>query len=292
MSILSLLLLFCHVSSMGQEVEIERVWSSQLDSGEVNLITPQILEIEQAKLIDIYNNMPSFGIYHDNYFTTGVPTNGKVDKNSADAKFQISIRQRLSKKLGFLNTSLMLTYTQKSFWDIYKFSAPFSENNYNPGLIFAKPITDKSNRVFGFGALSFEHESNGRDSIFSRSWNFMTLSGVYLYNYNFYIQAKVWAGLVSEDNEDLLNYRGYGLLAMNYRSSNSRLWVSAIINPRDRFRSYNTTLEVNIKPTKTSNQYLFFQWYNGYAENLAEYDSYSSMVRVGICMKPLMRNFY
>jgi alkylhydroperoxidase/carboxymuconolactone decarboxylase family protein YurZ len=34
----------------------------------------------------------------------------------------------------------MLTYTQKSFWDIYQDSYPFADNNYNPGLALAKPI--------------------------------------------------------------------------------------------------------------------------------------------------------
>lgn len=287
----SLLLLCVSINSMAQVHEIEKIWDHQLETEHLSVTSPQSLRLDTMQLLDIYNKIPSFGIYHDNYFTTGAPTNKKINKNTADAKFQISIRQRLSKNLGFLNTSLMLTYTQKSFWDVYKYSAPFSENNYNPALVFTKLIV-KNNKIKGIGVLSIEHESNGRDSIESRSWNYMTLSGVLFYNYNIYVQAKVWAGLMAEENPDLLDYKGHGLLAVNYRTTNGVFWASAIISPRDKFRSYNTTLELNFRPGKAANQYFFLQWYNGYAENLAEYKTYSSMVRIGICMKPTLRSFY
>ncbi len=65
------------------------------------------------------NNQPSFGIYRDNYFITGVPTNQKINKYTADAKFQISFRQILFKSILPKNNLLALTYTQKSFWNIY-----------------------------------------------------------------------------------------------------------------------------------------------------------------------------
>lgn len=289
--LLSLLTLSVSIHGMAQVHELEKIWEHQLESEHLSGRSPQSLKIDTTQLLYIYNEIPSFGIYHDNYFTTGVPTNQKIDKNTSDAKFQISIHQRLSKNLGFLNTSLMFTYTQKSFWDIYKFSAPFSENNYNPGLLFTKLIL-KDNSIKGVAALSFEHESNGMDSIQSRSWNYMTFSGIYFYNYNIYMQAKIWAGIMAEENPDLLDYKGHGLLAINYRSTNGFFWVSAIVSPRDKFRSYNTTLELNVRPSKSSNQYLFLQWYNGYAENLAEYDTYTSMVRIGICMKPSLRSLY
>lgn len=35
----------------------------------------------------------------------------------------------------------------------------------------SKAIFDKNDHLSGLASLSFEHESNGRDSIFSRSWN-------------------------------------------------------------------------------------------------------------------------
>ena len=45
---------------------------------------------------------------------------GRVTKDNSDAKFQISLRHRLIKSILPLHTYLFLTYTQKSFWEIYK----------------------------------------------------------------------------------------------------------------------------------------------------------------------------
>lgn len=48
--------------------------------------------VDKQTALELFDNTPSFGIFRDNYFVTGVPTNRKIDKHSADAKFQISIR--------------------------------------------------------------------------------------------------------------------------------------------------------------------------------------------------------
>lgn len=287
--LLTLLLISVSINTIGQTQKAE---GRQLDIKHIESESVQSYKIkENQQLIDEFNNIPNFGIFHDTYFLTGVPTNKRIDNASADAKFQISFYQKLSKNLGFLNTSLMLTYTQKSFWDVYLSSSPFSENNYNPALILVKPIVAQ-NTIKWIGILSVEHESNGRDSIFSRSCNFIALSGVYNWNKNIHIQAKIWGGSVSKENKDLFHYRGHGLFAVNYKSSNDRLWISGVITPRDNFRSYNTILEINIRPRKASNQFIFMQWYNGYAENLVDYKLYTSMARFGICMKPLRMSYY
>ncbi|MCK3683101.1 phospholipase A [Maribellus sp. YY47] len=275
-----------------QDKEVEELWKNQIDTGRVVFTKSMYLEINEQQVLDLLDRQPSFGMYKDNYFTTGVPTNKKIDQYSADAKFQISIRQRLTKTVLPFNSLLMLTYTQKSFWDIYQDSYPFADNNYNPGLALAKPIV-VNNKLGGIGILAFEHESNGiGDSLKSRSWNYFVFTGTYFYNMYFTVQAKVWAGGVSDDNPDLLAYRGYGLVAVNYRSKSDRLWISAIVNPLNNLTSFNTQLELNFKIAPKFNQYLFVQWYNGYGERLLEYNQYTSMIRIGICIKPPLRNIY
>jgi phospholipase A1 len=114
-----------------------------------------------------------FGMHRANYLVTGIPTNKKTDKQSADAKFQISIRQRLLESVAPFNSSLFFTYTHKSFWDIYKKSSPITDNNYNPGLMLTKSAIFRD-RLIGIASFSFEHESNGRDSLESRSWNLLS----------------------------------------------------------------------------------------------------------------------
>jgi len=235
-------------------------------------------------------HQPSFGMYHDNYFITGIPTNRPIDKYSADAKFQISIRQVLLRNLLPKNNILAITYTQKSFWDIYRMSSPFADNNYNPGISASRPIT-RNGEFLGIASLGFEHESNGRDSIWSRSWNYVALSGSYFFTPNLSMQIKVMPGWTAAENRDLYNYRGWGLFALNYSAPNERFMMSAVVNPHGCFRAFNTQLELSVKLWKTANQFLFVQWHQGYGENLLEYNRYTSMVRVGICIKSKMRSF-
>lgn len=238
----------------------------------------------------LLESQESFSIFKNNYFISGIPTNKKVTKSTADAKFQISIKQRLVNIDLPFNSFLYLTYTQKSFWDVYELSSPFADNNYNPGLLWATPLSFDNFR--GIAAISVEHESNGEGGDDSRCWNFVSLSCSYFISNNFSTQLKAWYGWTLKENPDLHKYKGYGLVALNYRTKNNRFWASFVINPCKGFRAYNTQLEVNFKISTKLNQYFFVQWYNGYAESLLEYDKYSSMVRAGICLKPQFINIY
>jgi phospholipase A1 len=279
------------VGARAQDGELRDILLQQTDTGKLDFRKPFYLEVEESEIGNLLDRQPSFGMYRDNYFITGIPTNKRIDSHSTDVKFQISIHQRLFKSLLPFNTCLLLTYTQKSFWNLYESSAPFAGNNYNPGLVLAKPLVF-NNKLEGMVSLALEHESNGLDTTQSRSWEYFVLAGSYFFNLNFSIQTKLWAGWTGKNNGDLLQYRGYGLIAFNYRTFNDRFWLSAVVNPRKRLGDFNTQLELNFKTNPKYNQYFFLQWYQGYGENLMEYERYTSMVRVGFCIKPFMRNIY
>lgn len=287
-----LLLLACVPTWVSaQDIEMEERLRVLHDSSRISLRRPVYLEVSPDEAIRLFNRQPHFGLYKDNYFITGIPTNTGITRHNADAKFQVSIRHRLASKMLPYNTVLMLTYTQKSFWNIYEESAPFGDNNYNPGFSLMKAVIS-DNKLRGIATFSLEHESNGKDSTESRSWNYAVLSGIYFFNGNLSAQAKLWAGQLGNENKDLYRYRGYGLVALNYRTSNDVFWVSAIVNPRTKFGNFNTQLELNLKMNPVANQYLFLQWYNGYGESLLEYKRYTSMIRLGICIKPPHRNMF
>jgi phospholipase A1 len=234
-------------------------------------------------------SQPGFGMFRDNYFITGIPTNRKTDKYSADAKFQISIRQRVFESVSPVNASLFFTYTHKSFWDLYKKSSPMTDNNYNPGLTLTKSVIFRD-KLIGMTSFSFEHESNGRDSLASRSWNYFTLSGALFYGNHLSTRARLWYGWTGSDNHDMFNFRGYGLIAIDYRSTEDRFGVSLVMNPCR--EALNTSLKLSLKPYKKAHHYLYLQWYQGYGENLLNYNRYTSMVRLGICIRPPGRNLY
>ena len=64
-------------------------------------------------LIRRFDNTPSFGMYKDNYFIVGTELFGKKNKWNSDAKFQVSIRQRLTNSILPFKTHIYFTYTQK-----------------------------------------------------------------------------------------------------------------------------------------------------------------------------------
>ena len=48
----------------------------------------------------------------------------------------------------------------------------------------------------------------------------------------------------------------------------------------------NVTAEFSWRIWKNANQYFFIQYYNGYGENLLDYNVYRSRLRAGIVIKP------
>lgn len=276
--------------AMAQSNAVKRMWIMQKDSTSKELFKPEYIQVGEKEIIRRIDNEPNFGMYRDNYFITGIPTNKGITRQTADAKFQISIRHRLF--MGYLpyHSFVSLTYTQKSFWDIYRDSAPFGDTNYNPSIMVVTPLLHKR-EVRGMLAVSLEHESNGRDGKESRSWNFLSLSGVYFYNRYFYAQAKLWYGQISrEGNPDLLKYRGLGLVALNYRSFTEQYGASVVLNPS--LHGLNTRVELSLRLNRRDNYSIFVQWEQGYGESLLNYNKYNSMVRVGIALKPPMRSVY
>ena len=251
-----------------------------------NILKPQRLMISEEEVVRMVDKLPSFGVFRDTYFITGIPLNKKTNPSNADITFQISIRQRLTKSVLPYNTFLYLTYSQKSFWNAYSESSPFRDTNYNPGIGIGKSIVH-NNRLLGGVFFQLMHESNGREDIYSRSWNYISLSGKYFLNARVNLAAEVWIPWVDgENNRDLLDYRGIGYISTNFTADRHKWWFSAKINPRKGFININTELTAGFKLSTSSNQYLYARLYNGYGESLLDYNQYSLNFRIGICIKP------
>lgn len=250
------------------------------------------IRITEQEVVKVLDALPAFAVYRDIYFTSGIPLNEKITTKSADALFQISFRQRLTKSHLPFNTFAYLTYTQKSFWDIYDESAPFRDSNYNPGIGIGKYII-RNNKLEGAMFMQIEHESNGRDGEESRSWNYLSFSAKYFYNHRLSLGAKAWIPYVDgEENEDLLDYRGIATLSMNYQSNDSKWWLAMEITPRKGWGNANTTVTAAFRISKNSNQYLYARFYNGKGESLLDYDKYNMNIRIGICIKPDFYSIY
>ena len=234
----------------------------------------------------ILDKQPYFSLFKDNYFVGGVPIGEKINSRNSDVKFQISISQRLTKSKLPFDSYLFLQYTQKAFWNVFQKSLPMRDLNFNPGIGLGHLIIRK-NKYIGKAYLMIEHESNGKDSIDSRSWNKLTLGAAVLLNKNWEVQFKGWIPVIDgKENDDILKYNGIFQVAANYRTDNKRLNVGVILTKRLTWLSFNTQLELSYKFNNNENQYLFVQYYNGYGENLFEYNQFRSILRVGFVIKP------
>lgn len=257
-----------------------------------NIFKPKHLSISENEVLKYADKLPAFAVYRDTYFITGIPINKEITNESADATFQISIRQRLTRSILPFKTFAYLTYTQKSFWDIYAESSPFRETNYNPGLGLGKYLI-YDNKLVGAAFAQIKHESNGRDGENSRSWNYLSLSMKYYFNPRFNISGEVWVPYVDGgNNKDLLDYRGLGYLSVNYISNKHKWWLSADINPIKGVGNFNTTLTAAFRVSERSNQYLFARFFQGYGESLIDYNKYAMNIRIGICIKPDFYNVF
>ena len=229
---------------------------------------------------------PYFTLFKDNYFVGGIPLGKKPTGANSDVKFQLSISQRLTKSRLPFDTYLFIQYTQKAFWNVFQESLPMRDLNFNPGIGLGHLIVHK-NKYIGKAYLMLEHESNGKDSINSRSWNKVSFFGSVILNKNWELQAKTWIPIIdSDNNRDILKYNGIFQIGLNYRTDNQRLQCGAIFTQRKAWFGFNTQIEVSYKFNERENQYLFVQFYNGYGENLLEYNKYKNMIRVGFVIKP------
>ena len=234
-----------------------------------------------------FDNGPYFTLFKDNYFTAGIPIGQKISSTNSDVKFQVSISQRLTKSTLPFNTYLFLAYSQKCFWNVFQESLPMRDLNFNPGIGLAKHLFVK-NRYIGKVTLLVEHESNGRDGVDSRSWNKISLACNIFIDPNFMIHGKVWIPIIDGmNNKDILDYSGIYQTGMTYTTPNKRFGFGLTLIKRRGWRlSYNTIWEFNYRVFKKDNQFLFVQYYNGYGENLLDYNKFHSRLRVGLVIKP------
>ena len=231
------------------------------------------------------DNLPYFTLFRDNYFIGGTTIGHKPTSRNSDVRFQISVAQRVTKSQLPFDTYLFLQYTQKANWNVFQKSFPMRDLNFNPGIGLGHLIV-RRNKYIGKGYVMFEHESNGRDSIQSRSWNRITFAGALVFNKNWEAQLTTWIPFVGSSNKDLLKYYGILQTAVTYRTNNEHLICSLILTKRKSKFSFNTQAEISYKFNNNENQYFFLQYYNGYGENLLDYKRFKSMLRIGIVIKP------
>jgi phospholipase A1 len=250
---------------------------------QINAIRP---EINADSVRAVVEHAPFFSLYKDNYLIGGIPVGDKMTAANSNVKFQLSIRQKLTRSKLPFDTYLYIQFTQKTIWNVLEESLPIHDMNFNPGIGFGHLIIQK-NQYIGNAYLMIEHESNGKDGELSRSWNKVSFGGNMQISKTMDMQFKTWIPIIDgENNRDILRYNGLALGALNYRAPNQRFNATVVATWRSKSFSFNTQWEVSYKVNNNENQYMFLQYYNCYGENLLDYNKYRSIVRIGFVIKP------
>lgn len=234
-----------------------------------------------------FDKRPYFGLYKDNFFTVGTSIGDKPTGINSDVKFQVSISQRLTNSVLPFHSYLFLFYSQRCMWNVFQESMPMRDLNFNPGIGVSKLLFSK-NRLVGKATLMIEHESNGRDSLDSRSWNKISLGCNIYVDANLMVHAKYWIPIVDgKHNKDILRYSGIYQAGFQAISNNKR-WVFDVtmIKRKGWNLSFNTIVNLGFRLHHNANEFLMLHYYNGYGENLLDYNKYHNRLRIGLLIKP------
>ncbi|PKI17265.1 phospholipase A [Colwellia sp. 12G3] len=215
------------------------------------------------------------------------------DIQSFEAKFQFSVKVPLTKDDLFTSgDSFYFGFTLQSWWQLYnqELSRPFRETNYQPELFYTAPLSwqplgGQTNMVIGF-----EHQSNGRTQMLSRSWNRLYYTFTFAKD-NYAVSLRPWWKIPEgskettptesgNDNIDISDYMGHFDLTVLYQ------WESVEFSfvGRQNFKTHNGGMELGITFPLSGKLKGYFQYTKGYGESLIDYNHSQQTFGIGIAL--------
>jgi phospholipase A1 len=260
----------------------------------------------------------TFGGYNPNYVVFGadsINTSEPESDDYCDIKFQISFLSRLRAPGNvsmkpferFLDFSgpLHFAYTQESYWDFCRQSAPFRESDHRPEFFFKNRYN--LGGVTIDGSFGYLHESNGRDGDNSYGWDRAYIRARFPFGKKlpnlriktsdtnrWVVDLSVWRPFnISSTNSNIAQFAGYGELSatLTFKDEHRlRLTVrkGGALSKWDRGLG---ELDWIFPIPKTSLQGLL-QFTNGYGASLERYDQQEFSLRLGILFYDFIQPTY
>lgn len=234
--------------------------------------------------------LDNLSAYEPMYFLFG------VDPGTDKSKFQISFKYKLFNKpfdaqmVNSFIDGFHFAYTQTSYWDLKSDSKPFDDTSYKPELFYLIPKIDLNNEwIKAFGIqMGFQHESNGKDDDVSRSTNFAYIQPIMAFaltdEHYLAVAPRIWAYVANDNdtNPDLYKYRGYFDLHIKMGNPNG-----FVLDTHTRWAEEGPSFQTDLSYPLAAffrnrlNLYLHLQYFNGYAEQLAQYQEKEEILRLG-----------
>ena len=238
----------------------------------------------------VYSSDPNTDIYRSFI--------GDGEVKDVEAQFQISFKLLLWPRIFGDKVDLYAGYTQLNMWQVYNkdVSNPFRETNYQPELFLRAGMnTNILGAKLRLTTLSFEHQSNGRTTLLSRSWN-RIIAGIVMEKGHFYWNLRGWIRLPEDDkdnpldpsgddNPDILDFMGNGdllVVFVPYRLPKHTVSVFFRPNLRSDFRAAFQA-EWSF-PTHVQKLRAYVQFFTGYGQSMIDYKHKQTRFGVGLMM--------
>lgn len=258
---------------------VETVQSTPVDAAaEVAVQSPGAEPAEPAAL----------GFHEPMYFVVG-------GSHPRSARYQLSFRYRLFDQQGVVAEALPVTrglyfgFTQTSLWDLESDSKPFRDTSFRPSLFYQWKLSDPRDGASLTLAGGYEHESNGRGGLESRSIDTFFLRADARYYFDdgrtyFAVAPKVWTYIDKDDNPDITRYRGNAELGLRFGRDDGLMLTAQLRRGTAGVGSTQLDLSYPLRRSVFSGvgAFLHLQYFNGYGETLLDYNEpHDPQIRIG-----------
>lgn len=269
------------------KVELADVASNRLMLLATSAGQPAEVFPETVGRIDLIpEDEPALSAHEPVYFLFGT-------RNGPNARYQISFKYRIFDKestpaqwwpaLGQLHFG----YTQTATWDLGVDSKPFHDTSYRPSLFWQKRL-DYGESMPRYLRAGFEHESNGKEGINSRSTDLAYIQPAWRADFDdgksLIFAPRFYSYLDKDENPDIPHFRGYADWLLRYGDENE--WV---LSSRIRVGSgghAGTQFDLSVPFRKPlfarTGGFVYLQLFSGYGETLLDYNQrHPAQLRVG-----------
>jgi len=227
------------------------------------------------------------------YFSVGFNT-------GANARFQFSFKYQLfattAARLSRWQDDLYFGFTQTSLWDLHSFSKPFRDSSYKPALFYYRQrLRDDDSWLSRVGLYAgFQHESNGKAGLDSRSLNSLYFTPVITLvrheGFFWTVGPQGFYYVDKSENPDITDYRGHVDIHMTLGWGNG-LQLTTLLRKGDQSGYGSGELDLSYPLRKvwlfsdTAGGYLHIQYFNGWGETILDYNHrFHDELRFGIML--------
>ncbi len=209
-----------------------------------------------------------------------------IPLKQTELKFQLSFKTKILQDIFWGHGNLWAAYTQTSRCQLYNtnLSRAFHETNYEPEFILNFStnynILGLKGKLLG---ISFNHQSNGRATPLSRSWN--RIIGQAMFDREGWgLRLRAWYRLEDDDDENpqIAQYIGVGDILVTHTWKHHQF--SALLRNNLNMHDNRGSILLDWAIPISGHLKGYIQFFNGYGESVIDYNHRQTTIGVGVSL--------